>query len=105
MKKTILTILIILFFISIYKDLTIGTTLSTNINQETTENNSKTSLFDVVKIKIVPGDTMLTVIERLNPEMNQINLELFIKDFTYLNPNVDPNKLQINRYYFFPQYK
>lgn len=106
MRKTIITIVIILFFISIYKDLTIGTPISTNINQK--KDNSVTAVnnnsFDIVKIKINPGDTVITVIERLNPELNSFDIELLLKDFSELNPNADPNALMVNRYYFFPKY-
>lgn len=107
MKKIIVSILIILFLISIYKDLTLGTNIS---NQKDEENETRiisdnSSQFDAVKVKIEQGDTLLTIIERLNPNIDNLNMDQLNTDFLYLNPTADPNQLQLNRFYFFPQYK
>jgi hypothetical protein len=108
MKKLIVNIFIILFLISIYKDLYTGTDLSTPYEEEVTNNNdaisSSDSKYDAIKIKIGPGDTVITIIEKLNPTVDNFNIDQIVADFLTLNPNADPNKLQNNRFYFFPKY-
>jgi hypothetical protein len=105
MKKTIITIFIILFLISIYKDLSFGTDISTKeIQQENQIKIVDNPSYEVIKVKMEPGDTVLTVVERLNPTRKNLNIESVIQDFTSLNPNVKPNELQHNRFYFFPKY-
>ncbi|WP_047986305.1 hypothetical protein [Ornithinibacillus californiensis] len=106
MKKLIVNIFIILFLISIYKDLYSGTDLSNPYKEKTTNEvtSSPDSEYDVVKIKIVPGDTVISIIERLNPTLNNFNIDEIITDFSTLNPNTEPNNLQNNRFYFFPKY-
>ncbi|MFS0672827.1 hypothetical protein [Ornithinibacillus sp. 179-J 7C1 HS] len=107
MKKLILYIFIILLLISIYKDLNVGTNTYTSNNTGENESNSMStnSRFDVIKVKIESGDTVLTVIEQLNPNMENYNTGDILADFYSLNPNVDPNKLKQNHFYFFPKYE
>ncbi|WP_042145951.1 hypothetical protein [Paucisalibacillus sp. EB02] len=105
MKKTIVNIFIILFLISVYKDLTFGTDISTKnkIVDNPTENMDELP-FDVIKVKINAGDTVLTVMEKLNPTWSNLNIEQILQDFSSLNPNINPNHLQQNHFYFFPKY-
>ncbi|WP_010097012.1 hypothetical protein [Ornithinibacillus scapharcae] len=106
MKKIIISILIVLLMVSIYKDLTAGTNFS-NINQKENKQPFHSNIsqqFSPIKVKIEQGDTLITIIERLNPSLNELNMDQIVEDFRYLNPTVDPNQLQINRFYFFPQY-
>jgi hypothetical protein len=105
MKKTIINIFIILLLVSIYKDLTLGTDISHNIKREDnpTEGLDKQA-FDILKVKIEAGDTVLTVMEKINPSLSDLNIEQIMEDFSLLNPNIDPNHLQSNRFYFFPKY-
>lgn len=103
MKKFILTVCIILLLISVYKDLYIGTDI---LKPEESHDSSLTmhTSFEPIKIKTERGDTVLTVTERLNPTIHYVDIEQIRKDFSILNPTVDPEHLQVNRYYFFPKY-
>ncbi|GIO27560.1 hypothetical protein [Ornithinibacillus bavariensis] len=105
MKKLIITILIILFMVSIYKDIYYGTDLSSKnkLVPAPTEKLNVVS-FEAVKVKLGPGDTVLTVVERLNPESSDLDIEKVLNDFSSLNPNSDPERLKINHFYFFPKY-
>lgn len=106
MKKIIFPILIILLMISIYKDLTLGTTIS-NLDHDTVEHAKQTEItqdFHAIKVKIEQGDTFISVMEQLNPNLEKINMEQLVDDFSYLNPTEDPDHLQLHHYYFFPQY-
>jgi hypothetical protein len=105
MKKTIINVFIILFLVSIYKDLTLGTEITKNINKEEKPvERLDQQAFEVIKVKIKTGDTVLTVMEKINPSLSDLNIEQVIEDFSMLNPNIDPNSLQSNRFYFFPKY-
>lgn len=55
------------------------------------------------KIKVNPGDTVLSVVERLNPKTDLI-ISKVIKDFGSLNPDADPNHIKIGSSYLFPVY-
>ncbi|MEN2464994.1 hypothetical protein [Ornithinibacillus sp. FSL M8-0202] len=103
MKKFILTVCIILLLISIYKDLNTGTNISKQ-NESQDSSLTENTAFEPIKIKTERGDTVLSVTERLNPTIHNINIEQIRIDFSTLNPTVDPDQLQVNRYYFFPKY-
>jgi hypothetical protein len=106
MKKLVLTILIILFMISIYKDIYVGTNLSTPNNHVSTpmESSQSGESFEAIKVKVAPGDTVLTVVERLNPDFTNYDVKKVLYDFSTLNPNQDPERLKMNHFYFFPKY-
>ena len=105
MKKTIINIFIILFLISIYKDLTFGTNISTNKSMETNQTNTMDKQeYEVIKVKMEAGDTVLSIMERINTASSTIDINLMLQDFSLLNPNIDPNQLQTNHFYFFPKY-
>ncbi|SDQ49540.1 hypothetical protein SAMN05216232_1815 [Virgibacillus subterraneus] len=106
--KTFIYILIALFFISIYKDLSIGTTL-TSINktkQPQEEYVTNTKNISVMEVKVHHGDTLLTIVEKINPQLtNNLDVTKIVADFKVLNPTVDPKKLQPNEFYSFPIYE
>ncbi|MFB4166489.1 hypothetical protein [Virgibacillus sp. JSM 102003] len=106
--KTLTYILIALLFISMYKDLSVGTTLTPGINnkQSQEEKISKTENITAMKVKVLQGDTLLTIAEEINPQLsNNLNVNKIVEDFKALNPTADPVELQIGEFYSFPIYK
>jgi len=103
--KTIKNCCVILLFLllisSIYKDLDLTTpsTLQYSANETIINNN-------VIKVKIERGDTVLSIVEKLNQfDEEHINIQQVMTDFKKANPHVDPYHLKPNKYYFFPLYK
>ncbi|MBP1947552.1 hypothetical protein [Virgibacillus litoralis] len=106
--KTIIYILIALFVISIYKDLSIGTTLtSINRNKQPQEEYvTNTKNISAMEVKVNQGDTLLTIVEKINPQLtNNLDVTKIVSDFKALNPTVDPKQLQPNEFYSFPIYE
>ncbi|SET60911.1 hypothetical protein SAMN05216389_1178 [Oceanobacillus limi] len=105
MKKTLLYVFIILFFISIYKDLTIGIDLQKENTQISNSDELDTNDYQAVKIKISSGDTVLSIVEQLNEfNSNTIDVEKILVDFKELNPNINPYKIKSGTFYYFPLY-
>ncbi|MEN2765971.1 hypothetical protein [Ornithinibacillus xuwenensis] len=103
MRKFLITILSILFIISVYKDLNSGTPTEGG-DQTHTDQQLERVPFDVIKVKITTGDTVLSVVEKINPSMEQFQMEQIEKDFSSLNPHIDPTHIKANHFYFFPKY-
>ncbi|UJL44858.1 hypothetical protein KFZ58_10485 [Virgibacillus sp. NKC19-16] len=103
-KKTFIFVLIILLGISIYNDLTLGNSQENKINriqQPATDIN-----FTVLQIKVEPGDTVLSIVERINNNRNleKMDLTQILTDFNTINPSIDPHNLDPHTYYYFPLY-
>lgn len=58
----------------------------------------------VKQVKVAPGDTVLSIVEKLNPNTH-IAITKVLQDFEKLNPKTDPNHIQIGKVYQFPIYK
>ncbi|MCT2537576.1 LysM peptidoglycan-binding domain-containing protein [Aquibacillus koreensis] len=128
-KKMCLTIGIILLFLSIFKDLTVGTNVehTTTIDSNSSENvveseqveeeindvdkeniteEHPTTRYAVKSYKVRPGETVISIVETFNTDHNSsIKMEVIIADFEKLNPGVNPHEIQPNTNYLFPIYK
>ncbi|SHF61430.1 hypothetical protein [Ornithinibacillus halophilus] len=104
MKRFLLFLFSILFLISVYKDLSTGIEINKEENFEVPSINEENPSFSVVKIKIMPGDTFISIMDNIN-EQNIQNFDQMIADFKSLNPNSDPYQLQVETFYYFPLYK
>jgi len=109
MKKVSVTIISVLILYIVYYDLTTGTLplMKENFQSQTVvaiaeSKNTDTKPFYEVKIK--PGDTVLSIIEKNNPT-EKMSITQIIQDFKKLNPKINPNKIQIGQIYKFPLYK
>ncbi|WP_051353124.1 hypothetical protein [Thalassobacillus devorans] len=117
MKKTGLFILIILLLASLYKDLTIGTTINrsdSNDKLNTTEIppppkaeiiESPLRYNQKVPVKVKAGDTVLSIMEQLHNGEYYHPMKDMLDDFQQLNPGIDPSKLKIDKVYYFPLYE
>ncbi|MYL33453.1 hypothetical protein GLW08_09135 [Pontibacillus yanchengensis] len=124
-KKLLVVTLVFLFIVSITKDLTTGTfPASVNENEETTSKQitqpSTTSKattntvdqplqsnkrFETIQYKVKAGETVLSIIERLNKQGNPVTIQQMLKDFEDLNPNTNPHQIETNEPYYFPVYR
>lgn len=102
LKKSIALIGTILLLLSIYHDLqkdkmVRDEILSVTFNDET--------MF-VVKKRVKPGDTMLSLVEEVNGgKLHQFDIDKIMNDFKNVNPNLKSNALTVNEYYYVPLYK
>lgn len=113
MKRIFLSLLFIAVCMTSYYDITKGTlakkvipaksksTLSVNTIPHKTS--SKNTEAKYRKVTINPGDTVLSIVEKLNPN-HHISISEVLKDFKQLNPNTNPNHIQIGKAYRFPLY-
>ncbi|MDD9147563.1 LysM domain-containing protein [Sporolactobacillus sp. CQH2019] len=103
MKRRIFTLLFLIACWTSYTDLTSGSLpAGTAAHASAASAQSVKVQIPSQRITVAPGDTLLSVAERINktsPSIDQV-----IKDFAILNPSVDPNHLQIGRTYAFPYY-
>ncbi|MUK87111.1 hypothetical protein GMD78_01665 [Ornithinibacillus sp. L9] len=105
MKKFLLYLLIILFLISVYKDITIGTEVKSNEQEKKVVVDTEHNMYQAVKVKVSHGETVLSVVERLNNfESAQLDVNRILSDFKQLNPHVDPYNIKSNSFYYFPMY-
>ncbi|MBO8156077.1 MAG: LysM peptidoglycan-binding domain-containing protein [Bacillaceae bacterium] len=111
-KKLLLGLMIVLFAKSLLYDLTAGV-LQNRI--EPIQPDSKQEQFDprpqhekisykTVSYQVQSGDTVLSILEQLNPELNTISVDQLMADFKKLNPGVNPHQILQGKTYLFPVY-
>lgn len=94
--------LIVLY--SIYYDVTVGTIPSKYTPVFVFENQAPSDE-SFMMIEIKPGDTVISVIEKMEQGPLPVSIEQVIRDFKELNPNIDPVQIQPGKKYKFPFYK
>lgn len=95
------SILLILYVIAY--DLKIGTLPQAQpVNAEIQINEKSKGKYKTYQA--VPGDTLISVVEKLNPD-GGFTITQMIKDFKSLNPGVNPENIQLGKTYKFPLYK
>ncbi|HLQ71415.1 MAG TPA: hypothetical protein VK142_06405 [Bacillota bacterium] len=97
---------VILLCVSIYKDITQGTL---HRRQAKTDQDLEINYPDasIIKVKVKPGDTVLSITEQINQKhftSKKMDIQKILADFTQFNPNVNPNHLKVNEYYYFLDY-
>ncbi|AIF45390.1 hypothetical protein [Virgibacillus sp. SK37] len=99
MKKLFLYLIVLLFIMAVYKDLTIG------IGPVHPIKDSALS-FTAVQVMVEEDDTVLSIIRKVNnnQQLTTIKDKMAINDFKILNPHVNPRNLKRNMYYYFPLY-
>ncbi|WP_042223441.1 hypothetical protein [Oceanobacillus manasiensis] len=98
-KRWSVYILCLFLIAAVYTDLTQG-------SLPTIPNDNRINLnYTAKQIKVQHSDTVLSVIEKINSPISQLNVENVITDFKLLNPDVDPFQIKIDQYYYFPVYE
>ncbi|RYG74712.1 hypothetical protein EU245_00590 [Lentibacillus lipolyticus] len=104
MKRIGFYFFIILFLISVYKDLTAGILPDTPVNEYPAEKVERESLTGV-NVQVDKGDTVLSVVEELNGQQKKLNITQIMEDFKTLNPDENPLRIVPDEYYYFPLYE
>ncbi|GIN85470.1 hypothetical protein J6TS2_18560 [Heyndrickxia sporothermodurans] len=106
MKKFLAFVTVIIVVYSVYIDLSFGTIpviTHASENMDKTVKIKKTTPF--LNRKVKPGDTVLSIVENVNPSSTSISIEKIVKDFTKLNNGLKPEEIQIGQNYKFPIYE
>lgn len=107
MKRLFLYFIIILFIISLYKDLTDGYSSFNNSKldpiQQTYSKEHKIKS-SIVAVRVQPGDTLLSITEQINQPLPELDMKQIMFDFKAINPNIDPFDLEIDSIYYFHKY-
>lgn len=102
-KRLLTVVCILLLIMSIHFDLSKQSDFENDVIDHEQEDQS--THFTIVKIEVMPGDTLLSISEQLNPQLfSLLNIEQLFADFITLNPSSDPQKLITGKNYYFPKY-
>jgi hypothetical protein len=107
MKNLLKISLVGLLFYTIYYDLNIGTLPhSTTTTAQKIENSTESKAKQQIPYKeevVQSGDTVLTIIEKLNGELS-VSIDKIVQDFKQLNNGTKPEHIQPKKIYKFPIY-
>lgn len=104
MKKILGLCLAALVIYTAYYDLKFGTLpIPSNASAAETHQQQEKAEIPYTKVKVKPGETVLSVAEHLN-HSKPVPINQLIHDFKQLNPDADPNQIQIGETYRFPTY-
>ena len=108
LKKLAINLLIIIIVLTCLYDLKSGALKLISIDdlpkaEASAGNIQKENTLPNKEITVEPGDTVLSIIERLNPHTSE-NITKMINDFKQLNPKQNPNDIKIGKSYLFPKY-
>ncbi len=115
MKRAGVVLITLIILYSTYYDLTFGTLPShfaeagteskamteSNVKQAPQEQAQDEAYQEVI---VEPGYTVLSIVEHLHDESVPASIEEVIHDFKQLNPNIEPESIQIGHSYLFPVY-
>ncbi|WP_088041744.1 hypothetical protein [Bacillus sp. EAC] len=107
MKKVAFIFGSLLLIYIIFFDIKVGTIPTKHIasvaSVSKSDKASKNSLPNFEEIQVKAGDTVLGIIEELNPDYNQ-PISQITKDFSKLNNGLSATKIQSGKSYKFPIY-
>jgi cell division protein YceG involved in septum cleavage len=104
MKKFLGLCLAALVIYTAYYDLKVGTLpIPSQAAAAETHQQQEQAKIPYVKVKVKAGETVLSVAEHLNPS-KPVPINQLIHDFKQLNPDTDPNQIQVGETYRFPTY-
>ncbi|MCF6137931.1 LysM peptidoglycan-binding domain-containing protein [Pseudalkalibacillus berkeleyi] len=106
MKKFSIAFLAFLLFYSVYFDLKIGTLPAKNdaipVNAAYSGEINVPAYKEVV---VQPGDTMLTIMERVHNGSLPVSIDTAVKNFEELNPGTSAHAIKANQSYRFPLFQ
>ncbi|MDR4888954.1 hypothetical protein RGU12_15700 [Fredinandcohnia sp. QZ13] len=105
MKRFFAFLAIAFILYIIYYDVSFGTLpVAKNETIEATEVIAQTPNNPYTEIKVNAGDTLLSIVEKINEGKQISSIETVIKDFEVLNPDSQAELLKIGKTYKFPLY-
>lgn len=96
-KRILSLLLIMLIGVGIYFDLTIGSLPKKEIAE-------KQTTIPYQEVTVQAGFTVLSIVEHLHDGPVPATIQQIIADFKTLNPNIDPEEIQVGQTYLFPVY-
>ncbi len=88
----------------IYQDITQEDIYSRK-EDEVVRDAPSSTFYHVIPIKVQADDTVLSIVERINPQLHQeLDVNRILSDFQLSNPNSDPFSLSPGEIYYFPKY-
>ncbi|MGM9987145.1 MAG: hypothetical protein ACI35O_07945 [Bacillaceae bacterium] len=104
-RLSIFLTIVFLIIVMIY-DMKVGTIPHQKKEKiSTSKQDSKKPTLAYKEIQTKSGDTVLSVVESMNDNWKKVSIKQIIKDFTILNPDTEPTKIQIGKVYRFPLYE
>lgn len=104
MKKLFVLTLTLITIYSIYYDLNFGTLpLKVEATNTVVEENTPGET-NSEYIEVLPGYTVLTIVEQLHHGPVNASIQQIITDFEYLNPGTNASMIQTGTSYYFPTY-
>lgn len=106
MKRFVGAILSVLILYVIYYDFTKGT-LPTESNEQNSVPVSTTTTTNIpfFEVKVKPGETVLTIVEKKLDKPLPVSITRLINDFEQLNDGDKPEEIRIGKQYRFPDYR
>ncbi|WP_018661492.1 LysM peptidoglycan-binding domain-containing protein [Heyndrickxia acidiproducens] len=108
MKKIIAIFAALIMIYSVYYDIHVGTIPSASYAREiqpvSFENEIPAPEESIATVQVNPGDTVLTIVEKLSNTSSNLSIEKVIQDFSRLNNGITPEDIQIGQTYRFPIY-
>src|SRR5699024_279531 len=101
-KKISVYTFIILLVISVYKDLSINSPIP---DKRVEFEKMPLNHTNVIKVKVQKGETVLSIVEKINKTGKNLDVEQILDDFQASNPNADPYHLKADSFYFLPLYE
>lgn len=113
MKKIAAFLVLSLIVYAIYNDLTAGTLPAASMHkieaaskEMNVKNKNKTAAaIPYFEHVVKPGDTVLSVLDRISQTPLQVSVTKAVEDFKQLNGGTDPHKIQFGKTYKFPDYR
>ncbi|MBM7838129.1 hypothetical protein JOC54_001360 [Alkalihalobacillus xiaoxiensis] len=110
MKRIVYPILLLIVILGIRHDLTGGTLIEDDVPPPSSlqpDLVTDTSAVDEPHQEVIiePGQTVLSIVERLHSGQVNVSIDQILMDFKRLNNDVNPNALQIGKSYLFPLYQ
>ncbi|WP_349407837.1 hypothetical protein [Pseudalkalibacillus sp. SCS-8] len=106
MKKFSIVLLFFLLLYSVYFDLKFGTLPSTKaealpVQAAYSEEETQQAYKEII---VQPGETMLTILERLHNGNLPVSIEVAVADFERLNEGISAHNIKAAHTYRFPHY-
>src|SRR5690606_16840567 len=105
MKRVFVLFAAIITMYAIYYDLTAGTLPTSSAPQSIALNNPvhiEDPTYEI--IKILPGDTVISVREKIQQGHIQVSVDQLVRDFEKMNKRIKQEQNQIGKSYKFPTY-
>jgi len=112
MKKLAGLLVFLIVAYAVYNDLSIGTLPAAKMQEPEISNEQKekkdakptTQEISFFEHEVLPGDTVLSVIDRYLDSPLDVPVSQAVEDFKRLNDGIDPQKIKFGNIYKFPDY-